>query len=461
MYEQKTDHFPFLLKEHLEPNSWHPASMARHLLNSRLSGPFKSLTTPSHLIRPLFTTQPHRHLTTGFAKEFLHNHFPDLTESQLQIRSAIAKICSSFPDSYWLDLDNRHEYPTAFHKAIADAGFLGICLPEAYGGSDLGISEAAIMMQTISEAGGAYAAASCIHMNIFGLEPVRKFGTEEQKKRMLTPLIKGDERACFGVTEPNTGLETLKLQSHAVRDGDEYVLSGRKIWISTAQVAEKILILVRTTPLDQVKKPSQGLSLFYTDLDRSVVEVREIQKMGRAAVDSNMLFFDGWSVSKADLIGEEGNGFKQIMTGMNAERILIAAEALGIGYSALRRAAVYADEREVFGGKIGKNQAIQHPLAERWMQLESARLMVYLAAKMYDQGYETGEYANAAKYLAAEAAYRTCETSVLTHGGMGYSKEYHVERHFRESLIPRIAPVSREMIFNYISEKVLGLPRSY
>jgi alkylation response protein AidB-like acyl-CoA dehydrogenase len=334
-------------------------------------------------------------------------------------------------------------------------------MPSEYGGSDLGISEASVMMQTISESGAGYAGASAVHMNIFGLEPVRKFGTEEQKRRMLMPLIEGRERACFGVTEPNTGLDTLRLQSRAVRDGDEYRLSGQKIWISTAQVAEKILILVRTTPLEEVKKPSQGLSLFYTDLDRSQVEVKEIPKMGRAAVDSNALFFDGWEVPREDLIGEEGNGFKMIMHGMNAERILIAAEALGIGFAALRRAALYAGERKVFGRPIGQNQAIQHPLAESWMELEAARLVIYQAARMYDAGYETGEYANAAKYLAAEAAFRACERAVMTHGGMGYAKEYHVERYLREIMIPRIAPVSREMIKNYIGEKVLGLPKSY
>ena len=298
-------------------------------------------------------------------------------------------------------------------------------------------------------------------MNIFGLEPVRKFGTEEQKQRMLVPLIEGKERACFGVTEPNTGLDTLRLQSRAVRDGGGYRLSGQKIWISTAQVAEKILILVRTTPLEKVKKPSHGLSLFYTDMNREQVDVQEIPKMGRAAVDSNTLFFDGWKVPKQDLIGEEGNGFKMIMQGMNAERILIAAEALGIGFAAVRRAALYACERKVFGRPIGQNQAIQHPLAESWMELEAARLVIYQAARMYDAGVETGEYANAAKYLAAEAAFRACERAVMAHGGMGYAKEYHVERYLREIMIPRIAPVSREMIKNYIGERVLGLPRSY
>ena len=294
-------------------------------------------------------------------------------------------------------------------------------MPSEYGGSELGISEAAVMMQTISESGAGMAGASSVHMNIFGLEPVVKFGTSEQKKRWLVPLIQGKERSCFGVTEPNTGLDTLKLQSLAQKkEGqDFYTLSGSKIWTSTAQIAEKALMLVRTTPLDQVKKATHGLSLFYTNLDREKVQVTEIQKMGRAAVDSNIMFFEDWKVPVADLIGEEGNGFKMIMHGMNAERVLIGAEALGLGYAALRHASRYAKDRVVFGRPIGQNQAIQHPLAESWMKLESARLMVYLAARMYDQGYDTGEYANAAKYLAAEAAYEACERAVLVHGGMG------------------------------------------
>lgn len=264
-------------------------------------------------------------------------------------------------------------------------------MPSQYGGSGLGISEAAVMMQTISESGAGMTGSSAVHMNIFGLEPVVKFGSEEQKERFLVPLIKGEEKACFGVTEPNTGLDTLRLQSSATRDGEYYVLKGSKIWISTAQVAEKILILTRTTPLSEVKKPSQGLSLFYTDLDRSQVDVTEILKMGRGAVDTNTLFFDGWRVPVRDRIGEEGEGFKMIMHGMNAERVLIGAEALGLGFAALRKAAVYAGEREVFGRPIGKNQGIQHPLADSWMNLEAARLMVYQATKLYDEGHPSGE----------------------------------------------------------------------
>lgn len=338
---------------------------------------------------------------------------------------------------------------------------MGICMPAKYGGSNLGIAEAAVMMQTISESGGGMTAASSVHMNIFGLEPVVKFGTDEQKQQWLVPLIAGNEKACFGVTEPNTGLDTLRLQSYARREGDHYILSGQKIWISTAQNAQKILILVRTTPLNEAKKPSHGLSLFYTDIDPSVVEITEIPKMGRAAVDSNILFFDNWRVPTWHLVGQENEGFKMILHGMNAERILIAAEALGLGYAALRRAAIYANERRVFGQLIGKNQAIQHPLADSWMKLEAARLVVYHAARLYDQGYTGGEYANAAKYLAAEAAFESCERAILVHGGMGYAREYHVERYLREVFIPRIAPVSRDMICNYIGERILGLPKSY
>jgi alkylation response protein AidB-like acyl-CoA dehydrogenase len=395
------------------------------------------------------------------AIEFLQSSDPDLTESQRTVREAISKICSNFPDAYWLQTDETKKFPVELHSALAKDGWLGICMPSKYGGSDLGISEAAVMMQTIAESGAGMTGASSVHMNIFGLEPVVKFGTEEQKQRFLVPSIRGEHKTCFGVTEPNIGLNTLHLQSSSVRDGDHYVLKGSKIWISTAQVAEKILILTRTTPLDKVTKPSEGLSLFYTDLDRAQVEVTKIPKMGREAVDTNALFFDGWRVPVQDRIGDENSGFKMIMHGMNAERILIGAEALGLGFAALRRAALYGKEREVFGRPIGKNQAIQHPLADSWMNLEAARLMVYQAAKLYDQGYSTGEYANAAKYLASEAAYKACERAIMAHGGMGYAKEFHVERYFRESLIPRIAPVSKEMILNYIGERVLGLPKSY
>jgi acyl-CoA dehydrogenase len=298
-------------------------------------------------------------------------------------------------------------------------------------------------------------------MNIFGLNPVVVFGTEEQKQRFLPPLVRGEEKACFAVTEPNVGLDTTKLTTRAVRDGNRYVVHGQKIWISTAQVADRVLLLARTTPLEEVKKHTSGLSLFYTALDRRHVEIRVIDKMGRKAVDSNQLFIDGLPVPAEDRIGEEGRGFEYILHGMNPERILIAAEAVGTGRAALARATRYATERVVFGRPIGKNQAIQHPLAKCWMALEAANLMTFKAAELYDSGRPCGIEANAAKYLAAEAGFEACETAVMTHGGMGYAKEFHVERLLREILIARIAPVSRELILCNIAEKALGLPKSY
>jgi acyl-CoA dehydrogenase len=298
-------------------------------------------------------------------------------------------------------------------------------------------------------------------MNIFGLNPVVKFGTAEQKQRFLPPLIRGEEKACFAVTEPDVGLDTTHLKTKAVRDGDHYVISGRKIWISTAQVAKKMLLLARTTPFEQAKKPSDGITLFYTDLDRRFVEVREIAKMGRKAVDSNMLFIDGLRVPVADRIGEEGGGFGLILHGMNPERILIAAEAVGLGFAALHRAAAYAKERVVFGRPIGQNQGVQHPLAQCWAELKAAELMMQHAAALYDTGEPCGAEANAAKYLAAEACWHACETAVLTHGGFGYAQEYHVERYLREAQIARIAPVSPQLALCYIAERVLGLPKSY
>jgi acyl-CoA dehydrogenase len=278
---------------------------------------------------------------------------------------------------------------------------------------------------------------------------------------MLPPLVAGRDKACFAVTEPNAGLDTLNLKTRAERAGNGYVVSGQKIWISTAQVATKVLLLARTTPADQVKKRTEGLSLFYTDLDRRYVDVREIDKMGRKAVDSNELFIDGLPVPLDDRIGEEGEGFALILHGMNPERILIGAEAVGLGRAALAKAVGYANQREVFGRPIGRNQAIQHPLAACWMELEAANLMAFRAAALCDAGEPCGAEANAAKYLAAEAAFKTCETAIMSHGGMGYAKEFHVERYLRESLITRIAPVTPHMILNFIAEKVLGLPRSY
>jgi acyl-CoA dehydrogenase len=383
------------------------------------------------------------------------------TPEQEQLGDAVRRLCGRFGDDYWLQKDREGGFPHDFHKAFAEAGWLGIAMPEEFGGAGLGITEAALMMQTIAETGAGFSGCSALHMNIFGLNPVVVFGTDEQKRRMLPPLIAGEHKACFAVTEPDAGLDTLNLKTRAERRGDHYVVSGQKIWITTAQVADKVLLLARTTPAEQVRRRTEGLTLFYTDLDRAHVEVREIEKMGRKAVDSNQLFFDALPVPVADRIGEEGRGFDYILHGMNPERILVGAEAVGLGRAALARAVGYAKERVVFGRPIGKNQAIQHPLARHWMELEAANLMVFKAAALYDAGKPCGAESNAAKYLGAEAALACCQTAVTTHGGMGYAREFHVERYLREAMIARLAPVSAEMILNFIGEKVLGLPRSY
>ena len=385
----------------------------------------------------------------------------DFTEEQLAIRDAITKLCADFPAEYWLKCDNEGHYPEEFTAAVVAGGWMGIAMPEAYGGSGLGITESTLMMQAVSQSGAGMSGASAIHLNIFGLNPVVVFGTEEQKQRMLPPLIQGVDKACFGVTEPNAGLDTTSLDTRAERKGDHYFIHGQKHWTSMAQRANKVLLLARTTPKDQVKRKTDGLSLFYTDLDKRYAEVREIPKMGRKAVDSNAVFYDGMPVPKENLIGEEGKGFHYILHGLNPERILLAAEAVGLGRAALQRAATYARERVVFGRPIGQNQAIQHPLAKNWAELEAAELLTYKAATMYDAGQDCGAFANAAKYMAAEAGFHACENAVLSHGGMGYAKEYHVERYFREIMITRIAPVSRELILSYLAERVLGLPKSY
>lgn len=381
-------------------------------------------------------------------------------EEQQQIRAAVERVCAPFDADYWLRKDQEGGFPLDFHAALAEAGWLGIAMPPEYGGAGLGISEAALMMHTIAATGAGLSGASAVHMNIFGLHPVVVFGSEAQKQRWLPPLIAGEDKACFGVTEPNAGLNTLKLTTRAVRDGDHYVVSGQKVWISTAQVANKILLLARTTPQEECQG-TQGLSLFYTDLDRSKIEVHEIEKMGRKCVDSNQVFIDGLRIPVEDRVGEEGKGFSYILHGLNPERILIAAEAVGLGRAALARATDYAKERVVFDRPIGQNQGIQHPLAQAWMGLEAAHLMVQKAAFLYDKGLPCAAEANSAKYLAAEACAKACEAAIFTHGGMGYAKEYHVERYMRESWIPRLAPVSPQLIMCFIAEKVLGLPKSY
>jgi acyl-CoA dehydrogenase len=381
------------------------------------------------------------------------------SDDQRSLIDGLTGTLARFGDDYWAACDREALFPDEFVAAMAEGGWLGIALPEAHGGAGLGVTEAALMMLEVARAGGM-SAASAIHMNVFGPQTIVKNGTPEQHARWLPGIVAGRTRMCFSVTEPDTGLDTTKLKTRAVRQGDRYIVNGRKIWCSAAQTAEKIMLLARTAEHDPAD-PTAGLSLFFTDLDRSTVEVRAIDKMGRAAVDSNELFIDDFHVPAEDLLGEEGKGFRYILQSLNPERILIAAEAVGIGMGALQRAVRYAGEREVFGRPIGQNQAIQHPLAEGWTRLQAARLMVLRAAALYDAGQPCGVEANAAKWLAAETGLDVCRQAIATHGGMGYAREYHVERLFREIMIPYLAPVSQQLALCHIAERGLGLPKSY
>ena len=383
------------------------------------------------------------------------------TDDQQNIREAVLKHCSQFSDEYWLEKDRSGEFPTEFHKSMADAGWLGVAMPESVGGAGLGITEAAVMMQAVAESGGGMSAASSIHLPVFGLEPVMLYGTEEQQQRMIPPILSGEEKMCFAVTEPNTGLDTTSLKTRAEKVPGGYRVNGEKVWITQAHVADRMLIIARTTPLEEVMTKTEGLSLFYTRLDRDHIETRIIPKMGRHAVGSNMMFITDLFIPDEDLIGEEGQGFRILLKGLNPERVLLGAEATGLGRVAIQRASRYARERVVFGRPIGQNQGIQHPLAKAWMQVEAASLMVFKAATLFDKGLDCGVEANAAKYLAAEAGFEACQTAVMSMGGMGYAQEYHVERYLREVMIPRIAPVSPHQIMNFIAERVLELPKSY
>lgn len=384
-----------------------------------------------------------------------------ITEDQRAIRDGVSAVVRSFDDEYWLARDEDGVFPHAFHKAMAEAGWLGITMPPEYGGAGLGVTEAAIMMHEISSHGGGMAAASTVHINLFGPHPIVVFGTDEQRQRWLPRLVEGKDQCCFGFTEPDAGLNTTAIKTFAQKVPGGYLVHGQKVWTSTAQVANKIMLLTRTTKLEDCKRPTDGITIFYTDLDRSKIEVHRIAKMGRKAVDSNAIFIDGLFIPESDRIGEEGKGFSYILHSLNPERLLVAAEAIGIGQDALGRAAKYARERVVFDRPIGQNQGIQHPLAERWMALEAAWAMVMKGAWLYDQHQACGAEANTAKFLGARAGYESCLQAVLTHGGFGYAKEYHVERLLREVTITRIAPVTEQLILSFIAEKVLDLPKSY
>ena len=384
-----------------------------------------------------------------------------LSDEQQAIRDSVARVCADFDAEYWRRTDDTGDFPEAFVAAMAAGGWLGTAMPVELGGAGLGLTEAAIMMQAVAESGAGFSGASAMHLNIFGPMPIAKFGSEALKASAIPRLISGEDKICIGITEPDSGLDTTSLTTRAVRTDDGYVISGRKVWTTMAQRANKMLIIARTTPKDQVRKATEGLSLFYTDFDRSKISATVIPKMGRKAVESNSVFIDNLEVPAGDLIGEEGRGFYYLLEGLNPERVLFGAEAVGLGRAALAKATTYAKERIVFGRPIGQNQGVAHPLARSWAELEAANLMAFKAAALYDAGRDCGAEANAAKYLGGEAGFNACEAAVLAHGGMGYAKEYDVERYFREVMIARIAPISREMVLNYIAERVLGLPKSY
>ncbi|MDO8802437.1 acyl-CoA dehydrogenase family protein [Phenylobacterium sp.] len=384
-----------------------------------------------------------------------------LSDEQQAIRDSVARVCADFDADYWRRTDDTGDFPEAFVAAMAAGGWLGTAMPVELGGAGLGLTEAAIMMQAVAESGAGFSGASAMHLNIFGPMPIAKFGSAALKASAIPRLISGEDKICIGITEPDSGLDTTSLTTRAVRTDHGYVISGRKVWTTMAQRANKILIIARTTPKDQVKKATEGLSLFYTDFDRSKISATVIPKMGRKAVESNSVFIDNLEVPEGDLIGEEGRGFYYLLEGLNPERVLFGAEAVGLGRAALAKATTYAKERIVFGRPIGQNQGVAHPLARSWAELEAANLMAFKAAALYDAGRDCGAEANAAKYLGGEAGFNACEAAVLAHGGMGYAKEYDVERYFREVMIARIAPISREMVLNYIAERVLGLPKSY
>jgi len=384
----------------------------------------------------------------------------DLTEAQQEIVQGVRAMCARFNDEYWRAKDAAHEFPHDFYQAVAKAGYLGVAIPEEFGGSGLGITEAALLMREVAYA-GAMNAASAIHLSIFGLTPIVMHGTEEMKRRHLPRVVSGELHAAFAVTEPDAGNDITHIKTFARREGDNYVINGRKVFTTKAQEAHKMLLLTRTTPFEQVTKKTEGMSLFFADVDRDAIEVRELLKLGRHAVDTNMLFIDNLKVSAADLIGEEGKGFRYLLDGLNPERILIAAEAVGIGRAAVDKAVRYAKERIVFGRPIGQNQAIAHPLADAYSKLEVAELMTMKAAWLFDHRKPCGPEANIAKLRAAEASFEACDRAVQTLGGYGYMREYDVERYFRECRMLKIAPVSQEMVLNTISEHVLHLPRSY
>ena len=387
----------------------------------------------------------------------------DFSESSdhLAIREGIRRVCADFPDEYWSRCDTEHEFPWAFYTQLAAGGWVGIATPTEFGGGGQGIAEAAIMLEEIAASGAAINGCSAVHLSIFGMEPVRRYGSPEMIAEFLPRVASGDLHVAFGITEPDAGTDTTAIRTRAVRDGDEYIVTGAKVWTSKAHVSERCLLLVRTTPRDQSELPTKGMSLLFVDLRSPGITITPIPKLGRNAVASCEVTYDNVRVPVGDLVGDEGDGFRYLLAGLNPERILVAAEAIGIGRAALRRAVSYANERVVFDRPIGKNQGVAFPLADAHMQLHAASLVVHEAAWRYDNGLPCGEQANTAKYLAAEAGFNAADHALQTLGGFGYATDYHVERYWREARLLKVAPVSQQMVLNYIANKVLGLPKSY
>jgi len=385
----------------------------------------------------------------------------DLTPEQQAIREQARALAEKFDDAYWRRCDAEQRFPWEFYQAFAEAGWLGICIPPEYGGAGLGISEAAILLEEVAASGAAMNGASALHLTVFGLNPVVRHGSEELKRRILPEAAAGRLHVAFGVTEPDAGSDTPSITTRAIRDGDRFLIRGKKVWTSKALEATKVLLLARTTPLEECAKRTDGMTLFLADLDRRYVTIRPIEKLGRNAVDSNEVFYDDLPVDARDVVGEVDKGFYHLLDGLNPERILVAAEALGIGKAALRRATEYARNRRVFGRPIGQNQGIQFPLADSYAKLHAAELMVRKAAWLYDHGRPCGAEANMAKYLASEWAFEAADRALQVHGGFGYAKEFDVERYWREVRVMRIAPVTQEMVLNFLAQHELGLPRSY
>lgn len=382
------------------------------------------------------------------------------TDTQRALREEVLALSRGFGYDYWRERDSREEYPTDFVKAFADRGWLGVVMPEKFGGAGLGITEAAIMLGAVCESGAGLSGASAIHFHVFPLTPVVRHGSEEMKRRVLPRVARGELLTAFGVTEPTAGSDTSRIQTRAERRNGSWLINGQKVWTTNAQNAEKILLLARTSPRDPAH-PFQGMTLFLTDLDRQACTVGRIDKLGRAAVDSNEVFIHDLSASDDDVVGEVGSGFYHLLDGFNPERIVIAAEGVGMGRAALALAVRYAGERIVFDRPIGQNQAVAHPLARAWADLEAAELLAFKAAWLYDRGLPCGNEANAAKLIAADAGFAACEAALQVHGGFGYAREYHVERLWRECRLLKIAPISQEMVLNQLATHVLGLPKSY